>query len=98
MSGLGAPVGSAVAGTADFVSRAMRVRKALGGGMRQSGVIAAAALEGLRKQLPRIGEDHANARRLAQVHVGLVQGSNGSSISSEEMKILDEIYIHIYYV
>ncbi|CAM9284477.1 unnamed protein product [Ascophyllum nodosum] len=64
--GLGAPVGSAVAGTADFVSRAMRVRKALGGGMRQSGVIAAAALEGLRKQLPRIGEDHANARRLAQ--------------------------------
>lgn len=66
-SGLGAPVGSAVAGTEDFISRALRVRKALGGGMRQSGVVAAAALEGLRKQLPRIGEDHANAKRLAQV-------------------------------
>lgn len=65
--GLGAPVGSAVVGSADFVNRAMRVRKALGGGMRQSGVVAAAALEGLRKQLPRIGEDHANAKRLAQV-------------------------------
>eukprot|EP00903_Cladosiphon_okamuranus_P009504 g9056.t1 len=64
--GLGAPVGSAVAGSADFISRALRVRKALGGGMRQSGVVAAAALEGLRKQLPRIGEDHANAKRLAQ--------------------------------
>lgn len=56
-----------MAGSADFVNRAMRVRKALGGGMRQSGVVAAAALEGLRKQLPRIGEDHANAKRLAQV-------------------------------
>ena len=68
-SGLGAPVGSAVVGSADFISRAMRVRKALGGGMRQSGVVAAAALEGLRKQLPRIGEDHTNAGRLAQVGV-----------------------------
>lgn len=68
-TGLGAPVGSAVAGSADFISRALRVRKALGGGMRQSGVVAAAALEGLRKQLPRIGEDHVNAKRLAQVHV-----------------------------
>lgn len=56
-----------MAGSADFINRALRVRKALGGGMRQSGVIAAAALEGLRKQLPRIGEDHTNARRLAQV-------------------------------
>lgn len=69
ITGLGAPVGSAIVGTADFISRATRVRKALGGGMRQSGVVAAAALEGLRKQLPRIGEDHANAGRLAQVGV-----------------------------
>ncbi|CAM9808283.1 unnamed protein product, partial [Sphacelaria rigidula] len=64
--GLGAPVGSAVVGSADFISRAHRVRKALGGGMRQSGVVAAAAMEGLRKQLPRLSDDHANARRLAQ--------------------------------
>lgn len=69
-TGLGAPVGSAVAGSADFIRRAHRVRKALGGGMRQSGVVAAAALEGLRKQLPRLGDDHASARRLAQVRKG----------------------------
>lgn len=68
-AGLGAPVGSAVAGSADFISRAHRVRKALGGGMRQSGVVAAAALEGLRKQLPRLGDDHTNAKKLAQVCV-----------------------------
>lgn len=43
------------------------MRKALGGGMRQSGVVAAAALEGLRKQLPRLSDDHANAKKLAQV-------------------------------
>lgn len=64
-------MGSAVAGSEDFIHRALRVRKALGGGMRQSGVVAAAALEGLRKQLPRIGEDHANAKRLAQVCVNV---------------------------
>lgn len=68
-AGLGAPVGSAVVGSADFISRAHRVRKALGGGMRQSGVVAAAAMEGLRKQLPRLSDDHANARRLAQVRI-----------------------------
>lgn len=57
-------------GSADFISRATRVRKALGGGMRQVGVVAAAALEGVRKQFPRIAEDHLNAKRLAQVMIG----------------------------
>lgn len=64
--GLAAPAGSAVCGSTDFIARARRVRKALGGGMRQSGILAAAASEGLRKMLPRIGEDHATAKRLAE--------------------------------
>jgi threonine aldolase len=62
--GLGAPVGSALAGSAEFVREARRVRKLFGGGMRQSGVLAAAALVSLSTR-PRLGEDHALARRLA---------------------------------
>jgi threonine aldolase len=64
--GLSAPVGSMLAGSADFVARAHRVRKMLGGGMRQAGVIAAAGLCALEEMIPRLGEDHANARLLAE--------------------------------
>jgi threonine aldolase len=63
--GLGAPVGSLVCGTGDFVARARRIRKMLGGGMRQSGVLAAAGLVALETMVDRLAEDHANARRLA---------------------------------
>ena len=63
--GLGAPVGSVLVGPADFILKARRLRKALGGGMRQAGVIAAAALVALEEILPRLGEDHANMTRLA---------------------------------
>ena len=62
--GLGAPVGSMVAGDADFVQAAHRVRKLFGGGMRQAGVIAAPGLLALENR-ERLEEDHANARRLA---------------------------------
>ena len=62
--GLGAPVGSAVAGSAAFAKEARRVRKLFGGGMRQVGVLAAAALVALENR-ERLHEDHANARRLA---------------------------------
>jgi len=62
--GLGAPVGSAVAGNADFIAEARRVRKLFGGGMRQAGVLAAAALVALEER-GRLAEDHALARRLA---------------------------------
>jgi threonine aldolase len=62
--GLGAPVGSAVAGSAEFVERARRLRKMLGGGVRQGGVLAAAALVGLDR-MDRLAEDHARARTLA---------------------------------
>ncbi len=62
--GLGAPVGSVLCGSADTILRARRLRKLLGGGMRQAGVIAAAALYALEHQVERLGEDHANAQRL----------------------------------
>jgi len=64
--GLGAPVGSALCGPRELISRAHRVRKMLGGGMRQAGVLAAAVLHALDHHLDRLAEDHANARRLAQ--------------------------------
>jgi threonine aldolase len=63
--GLGAPVGSVVCGSADFVTRARRWRKLLGGGMRQAGVLAAAGLVALERMVDRLAEDHANARALA---------------------------------
>ncbi len=64
--GLGAPVGSALCGSKDFVARARRVRTALGGGMNQVGILAAAANEGICSVLPRIANDHVNAKRLAE--------------------------------
>lgn len=63
--GLGAPVGAALVGDAGVMKRAWEVRKRFGGGMRQSGILAAAALYGLEHHLPRMHEDHARARQLA---------------------------------
>ncbi len=63
--GLAAPVGSVIAGPADFVDRARRMRKMLGGGMRQAGVIAAPGIVALTSRVDRLAEDHANARILA---------------------------------
>ena len=64
--GLGAPVGSVLAGPAPWIARARRYRKGLGGGMRQAGVVAAAGLVAIRTMIPRLAEDHANARQLAE--------------------------------
>jgi threonine aldolase len=64
--GLGAPVGSALAGSRAFVRQARRMRKQVGGGMRQAGVLAAACLVALDEMVDRLAEDHANARILAQ--------------------------------
>ena len=69
--GLGAPVGSIVAGPADFVARARRYRKMLGGGMRQAGVLAAAGLVALETGPARLAEDHANARLFARRLAGI---------------------------
>lgn len=63
--GLGAPVGSALAGTKSFIDRARRFRKMFGGGMRQAGIIAAGALYALEHNRERLVTDHANARRFA---------------------------------
>jgi threonine aldolase len=64
--GLGAPVGSMLVGSTAAIERARSVRKALGGGMRQAGVLAAAGLIALEEMPKRLGEDHANARLLAE--------------------------------
>ena len=63
--GLGAPVGSALAGPADLIRKAHRLRKVFGGGMRQAGVIAAAALHALEHHVDRLADDHRHARVLA---------------------------------
>ena len=69
--GLGAPVGSALCGSRDFVARAHRIRKMAGGGMRQAGVLAAAASHALDHHVDRLADDHALARRLADGLAGI---------------------------
>jgi threonine aldolase len=64
--GLGAPVGSAVCGSKETIARVHRFRKMFGGAMRQSGIIAAAALHALEHHRDRLVDDHVNARRLAE--------------------------------
>ncbi len=63
--GLGAPVGSVLSGTRDFISRARRIRKQLGGGMRQAGILAAAGIVALETMVDRLEEDHQRAQLLA---------------------------------
>jgi threonine aldolase len=63
--GLGAPVGSLIGSTKEFIKEAYRVRKAWGGGMRQVGILAAAGLYALKNNIPRLAEDHANAKFFA---------------------------------
>ncbi|MDH3664936.1 MAG: beta-eliminating lyase-related protein, partial [Alphaproteobacteria bacterium] len=64
--GLGAPVGAVLAGSADFIHEAWRLKQQMGGAMRQAGIIAAACLYALDHNIDRLSEDHANAKRLAR--------------------------------
>lgn len=64
--GLGCPVGSILCGTSEFIGEARRNRKMLGGGMRQAGVLAAAAIYALEHNVDRLANDHRNAKRLAE--------------------------------
>lgn len=80
--GLAAPVGSMLAGSRDFIGRARSVRKMLGGGMRQAGVLAAAGLIALEKMPARLGEDHRNARLLA----GLLRAIPGVDVEPEKVR------------
>lgn len=77
--GLGAPVGSALAGTREFIQRARRARKLFGGGMRQVGILAAGALYALQNNRGRLVEDHENALILAEA----VRKSPGLSLEPE---------------
>jgi threonine aldolase len=78
--GLSAPVGSLLCGNKDFVTRARKARKMLGGGMRQAGILAAAGIVALETMVDRLAEDHVNAGRLAK---GLA-GIKGISVSQPE--------------
>jgi threonine aldolase len=69
--GLGTPVGSALCGSKELIARARRIRKMAGGGMRQSGMLAAAATYALDHHVERLAQDHALARRLAQGLAGI---------------------------
>ena len=82
--GLGAPVGSALCGSGEFIARARRWRKMAGGAMRQAGVLAAAALHALDHHVDRLAEDHANAKRLA---AGL-QGLPGVTVQPPETNMV----------
>jgi threonine aldolase len=64
--GLSAPVGSVLCGSRAFIHQALRIRKQLGGGMRQAGVLAAAGIVALEQMVDRLAEDHARARKLAE--------------------------------
>ena len=79
--GLAAPVGSVVCGTQDFIDKARRARKVLGGGMRQAGILAAAGIISLNEMVRRLAEDHANAKKLA---VGLAE-TPGLSIDPDRI-------------
>jgi len=82
--GLGAPVGSALCGSRVLIARALRWRKVLGGGMRQSGVLAAAAAHALDHHVERLAQDHALAQRLAQGLTGIA----GVSVRSAQTNIV----------
>ena len=82
--GLGAPAGSALVGDQDFITRAHRIRKMLGGGMRQAGVLASAALHALDHHIDRLAQDHANACALAE---GL-QGVPGVTVERPQTNIV----------
>lgn len=77
--GLGAPIGSALVGSAEKVATARRFRKMFGGGMRQAGIIAAGALYALQHQFERLAEDHDNAQRLAS----RLQGVKGIQVEPD---------------
>lgn len=82
--GLGAPVGSALCGSHALIAKALRWRKVVGGGMRQTGILAAAAMYALEHHVDRLADDHALAQRLAQ---GL-QGVPGLSVRSAQTNIV----------
>jgi len=82
--GLGAPVGAALAGDRAAMERAWTARKLFGGAMRQSGIIAAAALHGIDHHMDRLAEDHANAKALAS----MIDGAGGARVVPPDTNIV----------
>lgn len=80
--GLAAPAGSVVCGSTEFIAEARRIRKVLGGGMRQSGVLAAAGIVALTEMVDRLADDHANAKKLA---MGLSE-MDGISVNPDNIR------------
>ncbi len=88
--GLSCPVGSLLCGTREFIAQAHRVRKMIGGGMRQAGIIAAAGIVALEKMVDRLAEDHRNARALAE-GLGLIAGLNVQPVSRRTNMVFFEV-------
>jgi threonine aldolase len=86
--GLGAPVGAALAGSKDVIKAAGEARKRFGGGMRQSGIIAAGALYGLENNLSRLGEDHAHAQQFAAI---VAEGNNATVVKPESNIVMIDL-------
>ncbi len=84
-----APAGSVICGSAEFIQRAHRIRKQLGGGMRQAGVLAAAGIIALEKMVERLADDHARARTLAD------QLSRVPGVRVEARPTSNMVYIHL---
>jgi threonine aldolase len=82
--GLGCPVGAALAGRRDLIAEGWSVRKRFGGGMRQSGILAAAALHALEAHLSRIAEDHETAK----VYASIVDGVAGARVVPPDTNII----------
>ena len=95
--GLAAPIGSMVVGTKHFIARARHIRKMLGGGMRQVGVVAAAGIISLEKMTKRLGEDHARAKKLAdglrQVQ-GLAVDSNSPYTNMIYLNLSEDVSVN----
>ncbi len=89
--GLCCPVGSILAGRASFIERARKMRKLMGGGMRQAGYLAAAGLVALHKMVKRLSEDHENARYLAQ----LLDSVREIEVHHEQLKI-NMVFFSVY--
>ena len=88
--GLGCPVGSLLCGSREFIARAHRTRKVLGGGMRQAGIIAAAGIVALTTMVDRLAEDHQNARALAQ-GLALVAGLNVRAVANRTNMVVFDV-------
>jgi threonine aldolase len=82
--GLGAPIGAALAGSREQMERAWTARKLFGGAMRQSGILAAAALHALDHHVERLADDHANAQEMARI----IDGAGGASVVPPDTNIL----------